>query len=367
MRKLLQKILTGPIIQIANRYSSRPDRDTVFSSLDLLYRSIRSEKPAKGMVLPHIPGHTKFIVFSDHHKGGGNGADDFMVCEPAYTAALAYYLEQQYHYIGLGDCEELWENTLTQVKAAYPACFELEKRFAAKGGFTKIFGNHDLFWDQDPFASLQLKNLYEQEIKIYEGAVIETVIGEQNLRILLTHGHQGDRQSDGNWFSKFFVARVWGPLQAYLRINPNTPAYNSQLKTWHNTLMYEWSARQRNLLLVTGHTHQPVFRSLTLLENLVRQLDTARALGDEDKIRSLGEEIRKRKVELPVAGNLYDKILPTYFNSGCCCYSDGDITGIEIEETFIRLVKWELTDGRPVRTILEEQQLAQLMTPAISV
>ena len=28
------------------------------------------------------------------------------------------------------------------------------------------------------------------------------------LTIFLTHGHQGDASSDGNWFSKFFVARM---------------------------------------------------------------------------------------------------------------------------------------------------------------
>jgi hypothetical protein len=33
----------------------------------------------------------------------------------------------------------------------------------------------------------------------------------------MTHGHQGDLQSDGNWFSKWFVSSIWGPLQGYLR------------------------------------------------------------------------------------------------------------------------------------------------------
>ena len=47
----------------------------------------------------------------------------------------------------------------------------------------------------------------------------------------MTHGHQGDLQSDGNWFSKWFVSDIWGPFQSYLRINPNTPANNDQLKT----------------------------------------------------------------------------------------------------------------------------------------
>jgi hypothetical protein len=37
----------------------------------------------------------KFIIFSDMHKGAKNGADDFAVCEPAYTTALDYYYQSR--------------------------------------------------------------------------------------------------------------------------------------------------------------------------------------------------------------------------------------------------------------------------------
>ena len=51
------------------------------------------------------------VVFSDHHRGVGDGADDFRRCEPAYCAALGWYLEQGYELWLLGDVEELWENS----------------------------------------------------------------------------------------------------------------------------------------------------------------------------------------------------------------------------------------------------------------
>ena len=56
----------------------------------------------------------------------------------------------------------------------------------------------------------------------------------------------------------------------------------------------------------------------------------------------------------------YLDMKPGYFNSGCCCFSDGDITGIEIENGFIRLIKWELVNERPQRILLEEISLEQL-------
>ena len=48
---------------------------------------------------------------------------------------------------------------------------------------------------------------------------------------------------------------------------------------------------------------------------------------------------------------------PSYFNTGCCCFSDGDITGIEIAEGCIRLIKWTLIDEKPQRMVLEERTL----------
>ncbi len=360
IRKFLQKLLTNPVIRIADRFASNPDRQLIFSALDELYKRIQDKNEKKGLIIQPDTEKNKFIIFSDQHKGAKNGADDFAVCEHTYVEALAYYEQQQFHYICLGDSEELWENNLFAVKAANKMSIEQEKRFAERGAFTKIFGNHDLFWDQDPFAALQLKSMYGIEIKTYEGVIIRTAVPEA-LDIFITHGHQGDKQSDGNWFSKFFVSRIWGPLQAFLRINPNTPAYNSQLKTLHNSLMYEWSSKQSSLLLITGHTHQPVFESLTLLESIVKRLDAARILQDAELIRSLEEELKARRVELPIAPNLYEKIMPTYFNTGCCCYSDGDITGIEIDSGCIRLIKWKTSNGTAERFVLQEKKLSELV------
>ncbi len=361
IRKFLQKILTNPVIRIADKFSSQPDRELIFSALTELFVKVHTKNGEKGLVIEADPSVHRFIVFSDQHKGSGNGADDFRVCEQTYAGALDYYERNGFHYICLGDSEELWENNLFAVRAANKLSIEKEKAFVKRNAFTKVFGNHDLFWDQDPFSPLQLKSMYDENVRTYEGVVIKLITGGKPLDIFLTHGHQGDKQSDGNWFSKFFVSRVWGPLQSFLRINPNTPAYNGQLKTLHNSLMYEWSSSQKSVLLITGHTHQPVFASLTLLENLVKQLDAARALKNEMLVHSFEEEIRKRKVELPVAPNLYDKIMPVYFNTGCCCYSDGDITGLEIENGFIRLIKWKSVQGGCERTVLEEKKLEELV------
>lgn len=313
------------------------------------------------MVLPFDAANGRFIIFSDQHKGAGDGADDFRNCEGNYIAALRQYNLQEFFLVCLGDSEELWENSLSAVKKHNTENFRCEQAFVRRDAFLKIFGNHDLFWDNDPFAAFHLKNIYGQTVPIYEGLVLQTSWRGEVVRIFCTHGHQGDAQSDGNWFSKFFVARVWAPLQSYLRINPNTPAYDASLKTEHNHIMHEWSADKEKMLLVTGHTHQPVFESLTHLERLYREWDRARRRQDHQHAAHLEREIRMRQKKHEDPGDRYHSVRPTYFNSGCCCFSDGDITGIEIEHGTIRLVKWHTTaESGPARVVLEEASFEAL-------
>jgi len=363
MRKLLRILLLRPILWAANKFSSKPDRLRIFEALTKLYENILKNPGKRGLVIPFESTTGRFIIFSDQHKGRRNGSDDFKLAEPNYLAALNYYSLNGFFYISLGDSEELWENNLWQVKKKNKETFEAEKKFLVQKNFIKIFGNHDLFWDNDPFAWWQLKDIYGEKLKVYEGAVLQTILHHSQdtidlpLTIFLTHGHQGDAQSDGNWFSKFFIAKIWAPLQAYLRINPNTPAYNTEKKTLHNSMMYEWSSEQKNILLITGHTHQPVFESLTYLERLYKKFQVARHSNNQDEIKRLQLEIKKVERKFSSVSIDYLKMKPTYFNTGCCCFNDGDITGIEIDNGFIRLIKWESVNGESVRSVQEEMAL----------
>jgi predicted phosphodiesterase len=332
MRKLIRYLFLRPIRWLAIRLSSNPDRTRVFEALSKLQVKIKTSQGKKGMVLPLDSANSRFIIFSDQHKGAKNGADDFQLAEPNYIAALNHYYSNNFHLICLGDSEELWENTLAQVKKHNRDSFEAEKQFLSRHAFTKIFGNHDLEWEINPLAGNELRGIYDDDIVALEGIILEGTISGKALCIFCTHGHQGDEQSDGNLFSKFFISKIWAPLQAYLHINPNTPAYDVALKTEHNKVMYEWSSEQKGMLLITGHTHQPVFESFTHFERLQRQKDN----------------------------NLYKDIKPSYFNTGCCCFDDGDVTGIEIVNGYINLIKWESTNGIATRIELESTTLEKL-------
>jgi len=98
--------------------------------------------------------------------------------------------------------------------------------------------------------------------------------------------------------------------------------------------MYEWSSMQKDLLLITGHTHNPVFASGKYFDHPSNDIPT---------------------------GKPSDSLKPSYFNTGCCCFSDGDITGIEIADGWIRLVKWYDEGNLSKRKILEEIEFEKLL------
>ena len=65
-------------------------------------------------------------------------------------------------------------------------------------------------------------------------------------------------------------------------------------------------------------------------------------------------KIKKAQPKNETAPDLF-KIIPSYFNSGCCCFDDGDITGIEVADGCIRLIRW-----KDKRDVLEEIRLSDL-------
>ncbi|MEO6734202.1 MAG: metallophosphoesterase [Ferruginibacter sp.] len=334
MRKLLNKIFRPLFVRLADRYASAPKREEVFKSLTSLLKSINEPKDKRGIVLDINIATDRFIIFSDQHKGNKSRGDDFENNEPNYIAALNYYHAQSYNYINLGDAEELWKYKVNQVIPMYKEALQAEAKFQSVNKYYRTFGNHDLLWKNQLDVNLYLKPIFPLPLPVYEGLVLRTVVNEIPIQVFLTHGHQGDKMSDNNALSTWLVAHIWAPIQRYLGINLNTPANDFYLRDKHNRLMYEWSRRRKNIILITGHTHKPVFASgkyTPAVSNTINVEDTPA------------------------------NIQPAYFNSGCCCYNDGDITGIEIADGYIRLIKWKMVDNVSQRHVLEEKELGKLI------
>lgn len=335
MRRLLQQIFRPFFVWLAEKFSAAPRQLDVFKSLGLLYKVISSKDSSRGIVVPLNPLLDRFIIFSDQHKGTKDFDDDFRNNAQNYVGALTYYYKENYRFINLGDAEELWKNTADEVTKSYADVLTAEALFHTQGRYYRTFGNHDLLWKNNLDVLLYLKNIFSSPLPVYEGIVLRTAIeGDSPVDIFCTHGHQGDKMSDNNALSTWIIAHIWAPIQRFLQVNVNTPSNDFTLRNKHNRLMYEWSSFRNNILLITGHTHKPVFASGKYSDAPVHKINTPKAAED---------------------------VKPCYFNTGCCCFSDGDITGIEISGGFIRLIKWCLEHGKPARKVLEEKLLAEIV------
>ncbi|MBC7890363.1 MAG: metallophosphoesterase [Ferruginibacter sp.] len=335
MRRLLQKIFRPFFVRMADRFASAPKQEDVFKSLSRLLKIITTQNSSRGIVVDINIATDHFIIFSDQHKGNKNRGDDFKDNEANYIAALKFYHTQSFNFINLGDAEELWKYKADKVMPRYADALLAEANFQAGKKYFRTFGNHDLLWKNKLDVALHFKPFFQMPLPIYEGLVLKATINNEPIQIFLTHGHQGDKMSDNNAISTWLVAHIWAPVQRFLDININTPSNDFYLRDKHNRLMYEWSSRRNNMFLITGHTHKPVFASGKYSPEVSHTINTEENRAD---------------------------IKPTYFNTGCCCYNDGDITGIEIADGSIRLIKWYLVNSIPQRLVLEERRLADLIS-----
>jgi hypothetical protein len=317
----------------------------------------------------------RYVVFSDQHKGARNGADDFQRCERAYNAALAYYFTDGYSLVELGDVEELWEERPGPVVAAYEHSLMLSSRFYTAGRYLRIYGNHDDAWSFRDQVERHLADVYGKDLVVYESVRLRVMDGERDCGVIwFVHGHQGTTESDRfSWLARLPVRYIWRPIQRLFNISLNSPAKDWVLRERHNIALYNWASVQPRLLLIAGHTHRPVFQSKShaqLLIEAIRMAEEQYTLAPDDTAVRRGiaelhaelEWVRAQDEKQPGsegrAGRVVPIERPSYFNTGCCCFSDGDITGIELADGEIRLVRWPGDDGQPRPQILARLRLA---------
>lgn len=258
---------------------------------------------------PELPitDDTKYVFFSDCHRGNGGNNDNFLKNENAYLAALEYYYKNNFCYIEVGDGDELWENRkLSQITEIHEKVFSLLSRFLDAKRLHLLYGNHDMIKKEMP-------NIYEALVLRLENISIE-------LRV--THGHQADILNSVLWkLTRFLVRYLWAPLESFGILDPTSAAKNNtrRKKTENRLLHY---ARENDCLILCGHTHRP-------------------ALGTSES---------------------------PYFNCGSCVHPNG-ITCIELTGLNVKLIRWHTcvkpstcTNSYPLyicREILKEENLTE--------
>ena len=129
----------------ASRAKKRPEGTITQRSIDhALDRTLHTARKRNSL---RLDSDHRYVIFSDHHKGADNDADDFKPCKNTYLAALDHYYAKGYALIVMGDAEELWEEQPASVMQVYRDVFESEARFHQDSDrYIRIHGNHDDAW-----------------------------------------------------------------------------------------------------------------------------------------------------------------------------------------------------------------------------
>lgn len=292
----------------------------------------RLHKALKGANTLPLTYSSKYVLFSDCHRGDGSSNDNFLKNQPLFLAALRHYYNTAFTYIELGDGDELWENkSMKPILEIHNDIFRLLSLFQSQNRLYMLYGNHDIVkknkrylqkhYCHYPYSCYHNPELTERpfmpEITFHEGLLLKSTTAPCSSNhsfstkdIFLTHGHQTDLFNSVWWrFSRFLVRHLWKPLERFGFSDPTNAAKNySRMKRTEKRL--QTFAQKHNLLLIAGHTHRP-------------------NLSKDD---------------------------PHYANTGSCVHPYS-ITCLEIEKLQISLVKWSLSSDSNNRLFVKRELL----------
>lgn len=265
-------------------------------------RLMQAYKKAK---VEYFDENSKYVFFSDIHRGDDSVSDEFARNQQILLHALDYYYHKGYTYVEVGDGDELWEHAhFKHIRFAHSDIFLAMKKFFDAGRLILLFGNHNIYLKNKFYVKHNLYDFYDEykqsqhelfcDIKPIEALVLKHKRTGQE--IYTVHGHQGDLMNDQLWFISMLLLRYfWRFLHVVGFHSPASPAKNL-FKRHKIEKKYKVWIRNHHRMLICGHTHRPRF---------------------------------PKRGELP------------YFNTGCCIHSKG-ITGIEIQDGKIMMVDWRV-------------------------
>lgn len=249
--------------------------------------------------------NSKYIFFSDCHRGENTPYDEFSKNQNIFLFALEYYYNNGYTYVEVGDGDELWEHSnFKHIRLAHDEVYTQLKKFFDEDRLIMLYGNHNIQLKYPDFVEKNYYKFYddynEEEIELFPGITIyEGVVfrhRDTGQEILTVHGHQGDVLNDSFWyFNMLSVRYFWKFFHSIGFINPASPVRNAEKIHKIERIYSHWIKRHKTMI-ICGHTHRPHF---------------------------------PKAKELP------------YFNDGSCVRASG-IQGIEIENGEIMLIEWRI-------------------------
>jgi len=270
-----------------------------------VFTNKRLTKAYKKAKIEYFDNNSKYIFFSDLHRGDDSVSDEFTRNQVVLLHALDYYYRLGYTYVEVGDGDELWEYTdFKHIRLAHGDVFTALKKIFDKGKMIMLYGNHNIHLKNKYYVKRNFYRYYDEYrqdykplfpgLMPYEALVLKNKNTRQE--IFVVHGHQGDLMNDQLWIISMIMLRYfWRYLHVVGFRNPASPARNLYKRHKIEKNYKKWIRGHRKML-ICGHTHRPRFPKTN---------------------------------EVP------------YFNTGCCIHTKG-ITGMEIINGKIIMVDWRL-------------------------
>jgi predicted phosphodiesterase len=271
---------------------------------------------------------TRLAFFSDAHRGVNNRDDFFAPNAGLFYHALSHYFHEAFTFVEVGDGDELWHNhSFADIRRTYSKIFDRFAQFNRAGRLHLIVGNHDS--PQGLFDATE-----KEGIPLTQG--LRLTYAPTGQKLFAVHGHQADPDGDRHWEtirrqSRYFwqyllrsgLARFYHFAEPELDL-PDKPEL-LRLPRWFSdwaltkavrleTAIKMWLEREKQIV-ISGHTHM---------------------------------------VNFPGRGEL------PHFNTGHCT-TPGYITGLEINDGVLAMVKWTDWDGAYTRTVLRQMPLGEVM------
>lgn len=244
----------------------------------------------------HLPLNacSRYILISDCHRGTGTENDNFLKNQHLYYAALDYYFTRGFYYLELGDGEELWENRSMR---------RIEECHSS------VYCKFEEFAKRCRITRIYGNHNMELRSELGEAVILDNQEGGRDICIL--HGHQADFFNSVCWrLSRFLVRYVWKPLERFGVNDPTSAARNYRKTQRYENCLVRWT-RNNNCYLAAGHFHRP-------------------RLSEKDEL---------------------------YLNTGSCVHPWG-ITGIEIENMRLTLIKWTMATRADMTLYVAREVLA---------
>lgn len=280
----------------------------------------RLTKAYKNAKIEYFDNDSKYIFFSDIHRGDDSVSDEFTRNQTVFLHALNYYYKEGYVYVEVGDGDELWEYAnFKDIRLAHTDVFVVMKKFFDSHRFIMLYGNHNIYLKSKRFVKENYYNFYDEynqkRVELFKGLKPLSALilkhKDTKQKILVIHGHQCDFMNDQLWFLSMLLLRYfWRYMHIVGFENPTSPARNLYKRHKVEKLYDKWIQKHK-MMLICGHTHRPKF---------------------------------PKTDDLP------------YFNTGCCIRTRG-IAGIEIINGEILMVDWRISTDengmlRMLRTVV---------------